>query len=101
MTGIPTDLAALRERVDRVWTLYRIANLCEGCKPGQDESAPEQWFGETGFKEYLTGAPLSRPETERMVQDYYSEWGWDAKTGIPPTRELERLRLVEQDRPSG
>jgi aldehyde:ferredoxin oxidoreductase len=96
VTGIPTDLEALTERVNRIWTLYRIANLREGLTPREDESAPEQWFGKTGFKEYLTGAPLNPSEVERMVKDYYREWGWDSESGVPLAQELERLGLVEQ-----
>ncbi len=97
VTGITTDLPALRERVDRVWTLYRIANLREGLKPRKDEFPPEQWFGEAGFKEYLSGAPLNRSETERMIQDYYKEWGWNLETGVPTPQELARLGLMEVD----
>ena len=95
VTGIPTDLPALRERVDRVWTLYRMANLREGLAPKKDEVAPEQWFGEAGFKRYLTGEPLTRSETELLIKDYYNEWGWDPETGIPPRHELEKLGLTE------
>jgi aldehyde:ferredoxin oxidoreductase len=95
ITGIPTDLPALRERVDRVWTLYRMANLRDGLVPQKDEVAPEKWFGKGGFKVYLTGEPLKRAETERMIKDYYNEWGWDPETGVPPRQELERLGLIE------
>ncbi len=96
VTGFPTDLPALRERVDRVWTLYRMANLREGLVPQQQEVAPEQWFGKTGFRAYLTGEPLKRSETEGMIKDYYKEWGWDPETGIPQTQELRRLGLMDQ-----
>ncbi len=95
VTGIPTDLPALRERVDRVWTLYRMANLREGLAPRKDEAPPEQWFGKAGFKTYLTGEPLTRSETELLIKDYYNEWGWDPETGIPPGQQLERLGLTE------
>lgn len=95
VTGIPTDLPSLRERVDRVWTLYRMANLREGLVPQEDEVAPEQWFGKDGFRAYLTGEPLKRSETERMIKDYYNEWGWDTETGVPPRQELARLGLIE------
>jgi aldehyde:ferredoxin oxidoreductase len=88
-------LPTLRKRVDRVWTLYRMANLREGLAPKKDEVAPERWFGKAGFKGYLTGESLTRSETELLIKDYYSEWGWDPETGIPPRHELERLGLTE------
>lgn len=94
VTGIQTDLPALRERVDRVWTLYRMANLREGLEPRNAEAPPEQWFGDAGFKEYLSGQPLTRSETESMISDYYNEWGWDPKAGVPTAQELDRLGLA-------
>lgn len=93
VTGIPTDLPALRRRVERVWTLYRLINLREGLDRRQEEAPPAQWFGEAGFKDYLTGRPLVRAEVERMIGDYFQEWGWDPVTGVPTSRELARLGL--------
>ncbi len=93
-TGIRTDLPALRLKVDRVWTLYRMMNLREGMEPHQQEAPPGQWFSEAGFKNYLTGHPLSRSETEDMIAEYYSEWGWDSATGVPTAQVLEKLGLI-------
>ncbi|MBI4964014.1 MAG: hypothetical protein HY913_12115 [Desulfomonile tiedjei] len=94
VTGIRTDLPALRLRVDRVWTLYRMANLREGLEPHKQEAPPEKWFSETGFRHYLTGHRLTRSETENMIAEYYSEWGWNSATGVPTAQALERLGLT-------
>ena len=94
VTGIKTDLETLWRSVDRVWTLYRMANLREGLDRTRDEALPRAWFEEPGFKDYVTGRPLSREETEEMIEDYYEEWGWDRKTGVPGPAELERLGLT-------
>lgn len=94
VTGIRTDLPALRLRVDRIWTLYRMANLREGLEPHKQETPPDQWFSEAGFKNYLTGHRLTRLETEHMIAEYYSEWGWDSETGVPTAQALERLGLT-------
>ena len=94
VTGIKTDLDGLNQRVDRVWTLFRMANLREGLDR-EFETAPEQWFQKSGFKDYLTEKPLTRQESEQMIEDYYDEWGWDSKTGIPASDELERLGLTD------
>lgn len=101
VTGIETDLPALRDRVSRVWTLYRMMNLREGLKRGTHESPPDQWFVEGGFKRYLTGDALTRREADQMIADYYREWGWDPDTGIPGDRELERLGLETVPRGEG
>jgi aldehyde:ferredoxin oxidoreductase len=93
VTGIETDLPALRERVDRVWTLLRMANVREGLTRA-DDALPDKWFDGPGFQDYLTEKPAGREDMERMIQDYYREWGWDPKTGVPTTEVLERLGLT-------
>lgn len=95
VTGIKTDLEDLRKRVDRVWTLLKIANLREG-KGKEDEALPEKWFSDPPFRDYLTGMPLSKREAQKMIEDYYDEWGWDPKTGIPTQRLLDVLGLASQ-----
>jgi aldehyde:ferredoxin oxidoreductase len=92
VTGIDTGRADLRRRVDRVWTLYKMANVREGAGP-ENEAIPDQWIGAAGFKNYVTGKPLTRVDIESMVEDYYAEWGWDRKTGVPTAQVLQKLGL--------
>ncbi len=94
VTGIQTSLPDLRQRVDRVWTLLRIANLREGFAEN-DEAPPESWFNTPGFKNYLTDEPLAREDAEQMIGDYFEEWGWDRKTGTPSRSLLKELDLKE------
>ena len=82
VTGIDTNSEALIRRAERAWTLLRMANVREGYTK-KDETIPEQWFGESGFKNYLTENPITRKEVEKMIEDYYDEWGWDVRTGVP------------------
>jgi len=74
-TGIPTSTEDLRARVDRVWSTLRALNVREGLEASQ-ELLPEQWFGQSGFKEYLTGEPLTAAQAEEMKAEYFSEWSW-------------------------
>jgi aldehyde:ferredoxin oxidoreductase len=68
-------LSELRKRADRVWTTLREINNRE--RPADSmEALPEQWFGETGFKDYLTGEPLTRDKVDIMKMEYVEEWGW-------------------------
>jgi aldehyde:ferredoxin oxidoreductase len=74
-TGIPTTVSELRKRADRVWTTLREINIRE--RPADStEALPEKWFGETGFKDYLTGEPLTRDKVDIMKKEYVEEWGW-------------------------
>jgi len=94
VTGIGTDLPGLRERAERVWTLYRLMNAGDGGRPEDGEALPERWFTDPGFREYVTERPLTRPDVERMIRQYHDEWGWDAATGMPGAETLERLGLA-------
>jgi aldehyde:ferredoxin oxidoreductase len=94
VTGIKTELEDLRQRIDRVWTLYNLLNLREGVDH-KHEIIPDQWIGKSGFKNYVTEKPLTREEIKRMVEDYYAEWGWDPTTGVPTPEVLKRLGLAE------
>jgi aldehyde:ferredoxin oxidoreductase len=92
VTGIKTDLDALRRRADRAWTLLHMANVRAGYSR-KDDIVPEKWFQAPGFLEYLSGRPLSPDDVERMMDDYYDEQGWDIKTGIPFPERLNELGL--------
>jgi aldehyde:ferredoxin oxidoreductase len=94
VTGISMDLDSLRRRVDRLWTLFRMANIREGLNR-KAEALPIKWFSRPGFKDYTTEKPLSLKEAEEMVEDYYEEWGWNRKTGIPSPQLLKKLGLKE------
>ncbi len=93
VTGIKTNLEDLRKRVDRVWTLLKMANLREG-KGMEDDALPTKWFEDPPFRDYLSGEPLSQKEAQSMIEDYYDEWGWDRKTGIPTQKLLNELGLA-------
>lgn len=75
-TGIPTSTDDLRKRVDLVWTTFRELNIREGLDASK-EALPDQWFREPGFKEYLTGEPLTKEQAEEMKREYFDEWGWE------------------------
>jgi aldehyde:ferredoxin oxidoreductase len=95
VTGIETPVSALRERADRAWTLLRLANLREGFQREREEALPRKWFGERGFQDYVSEEPLTVGESEKMIDDYYREWDWDPKTGVPTQQALERLGLQD------
>lgn len=93
VTGIETPVSALRERADRVWTLLRLANLREGFQREREEVLPRKWFGDRGFQDYVSEEPLTVGDSEKMIDDYYREWDWDPKTGVPTQKALDRLGL--------
>jgi aldehyde:ferredoxin oxidoreductase len=72
-TGILTSTDDLLRRADQVWTTLRKLNAREGLDDSK-ETPPAQWFGDPGFKDYLTGSPLTRAEVEEMKKEYFDEW---------------------------
>jgi aldehyde:ferredoxin oxidoreductase len=71
-----------------------LANIREKVEH-RGEFPPDQWIGESGFKNYVTQKPLTLEEMELMMQDYSEEWGWDRKTGVPTPETLEKLGLMD------
>jgi aldehyde:ferredoxin oxidoreductase len=39
------------------------------------------------------GQLISREDLDKMLDEYYAERGWDAKTGVPTREKLTELRL--------
>lgn len=72
-TGIPTATADLCRRADRAWTTLRELNVREGMDDSK-EAFPKRWFRDAGFKDYLSGEPLSLEQAEEMRREYYQEW---------------------------
>ncbi len=69
VTGINVSRKELMMRAKGVWRMLKLANL----KTAED-IPPEDWF-EDGFRDYVTGKPLSREDVERMIEEYYEEMG--------------------------
>ncbi len=75
-TGISTTVADLGNRANRAWKTLRDLNIREGLGESH-EVLPAQWFSEGGFKDYLTGKPLTIEQAEEIKKDYFREWGWE------------------------
>jgi aldehyde:ferredoxin oxidoreductase len=71
-------------------TLARLYNLREGFTRA-DDRLPER------FSEPLPKhAGLTREQQDKIVTDYYVEYGWDPATGVPTQETIRRL-AIEQD----
>lgn len=79
-TGIPTTAADLGNRAQRAWKTLRDLNVREGLGESH-EALPAQWFSDGGFKDYLTGKPVTIEQAEEIKKDYFREWGWQGQRG--------------------
>ena len=100
-TGFETSLTELRESARRVYNLYKALNVRLGYSR-KDDVFPERWFDplETSDRGTLQlcdyfGTPLSREDTQKLLDDYYDERGWDIKTGIPTESTLVQSGLSD------
>jgi aldehyde:ferredoxin oxidoreductase len=99
ITGIEVTAAELLKAGERVLNMARINNIRCGFTR-KDDRAPERWFqpfkGTDGkeypMMDYFGTKVITREDTERDLDDYYDESGWD-NNGIPTPEKLKELGL--------
>jgi aldehyde:ferredoxin oxidoreductase len=90
VTGWGATQEEVVETAHRGITLARLFNLREGFTRA-DDRLPAR------FSEPLPKHPgLSREAQEKIVTDYYVEYGWDPATGVP-TADTIRTLDIEAD----
>ncbi len=96
--GITVSIEALREIGERVVNLNRMFNVRLGIRR-KDDQLPRRL---TDFPAPVGPSKGQIVELNEMLNDYYTERGWDLNTGIPTKSTLERLGLQKeiQDLPS-
>ncbi len=100
VTGIERTPSELKLASERVWNLWKLLNYRAGFDRKDDEP-PEVWFQplkavdkEYILKDYFGATALTRQDVDRLLNDYYDEHGWDAKTSCPTDRKLKELKLL-------
>jgi len=100
-TGIETTPSKLKEAGERAFNLLKVLNVREGFSRRDDEF-PELWFrpkatadGEDWLMDYYHRRIIDRAASEKILDDYYDERGWDTKRGIPTREKLAQLGLGE------
>jgi len=82
--------------------MLKILNVREGFSR-KDDGIPIRWLeepmrGDQGEELRLKdsrGKVLTAEDTEKLLDDYYDECGWDRIPGIPTKQKLEELGLIE------
>jgi len=99
ITGLEVTPADLLKVGERAWNMYKIVNIRTGFGR-KDDRAPDMWFEPvkmgglemTGMVDYF-GHTINRKDTERAIDEYYDEFGWDRETGFPTLEKLKELGL--------
>ena len=86
---------------ERIHNVAKMINVREGF--GRvDDAIPEVWFramespeGRIEMQDYYQTKTLVKADTDRILDDYYDERGWDPRTGRPTVVRLEALGIEE------
>ncbi len=109
VTGIEMSARKLKEIGERVWNTEKLLNVREGFIKDDDEiggiilnnletliKIPNH--GRFPGEHYLLdwfGRRISKEDIQKMLQDYYTERGWDIDKGIPTKEKITQLGLEE------
>jgi aldehyde:ferredoxin oxidoreductase len=92
VTGLkytPEEVQAVGERINN---LARAFNVGAGLTRN-DDTLPERLMTEPLKAGASKGHFISKDELKKMLDEYYTERGWDVQTGIPTRKKLTELGL--------
>jgi aldehyde:ferredoxin oxidoreductase len=99
ITGVEVTPTHLLKAGERAWNVYKMLNVRAGFTR-KDDQAPEAWFEpikvgdkEIPMRDYFGHTIITREDTERALDDYYDECGWDRETSAPTPEKLKELGL--------
>ena len=86
---------------ERIWNLFKAINVREGFDR-KDDVFPARWFeplktqeGEVVPLTSCSGDEVNSEFTEKLLDDYYDERGWDIERGIPTAEKLNELSMED------
>jgi aldehyde:ferredoxin oxidoreductase len=95
ITGFETGPRELKLRGEKVWNMYKLLNVREGFDR-KDDKIPSWWkAADNGVLQDYWEKPISRERLEGMMDNYYSERGWDVESGLPTESKLKEIALGE------
>ena len=93
ITGLPFTSEEVMKVGERVTNLARAFNVREGFNRA-DDTLPERLMTEPLKAGASKGQLISREDLDKMLDEYYTERGWDVETGVPTRAKLEELGLA-------
>jgi len=92
VTGLPFTAAEVEKVGERVNNLAKAFNVREGFTRA-DDTFPERLMTEPLKAGGSKGQLISKQDLNLMLDEYYTERGWDLKNGTPTRAKLVELRL--------
>jgi aldehyde:ferredoxin oxidoreductase len=86
---------------ERIHNVAKMINVQEGF--GRvDDAIPDVWFrpmespeGRIEMQDYYQTKTLTKADTDKILDDYYDERGWNAESGWPTVARLKALGIEE------
>jgi aldehyde:ferredoxin oxidoreductase len=98
-TGQEMTALGMVERGERINNVAKMINVREGFTR-VDDAIPEVWFrpmdtpeGRIEMQDYYQTRTLTKQDTDRILDDYYEERGWNPGSGTPTPERLDALGL--------
>ncbi len=98
-TGHKMTALGMVECGERISNVAKVMNVREGFSR-VDDAVPEVWFrpmdspeGRIEMQDYYQTKILAKQDTDRILDDYYDERGWDLETGRPTPARIGKLGL--------
>ena len=88
-TGREATPESLLKAAERTWNLQKCFNMREGATR-KDDRFPKPLLPLT-----LGGIVVDETSTDRLMDEYYDERGWDVEKGIPTKKKLMELGLED------
>jgi len=92
VTGLKLSADEVQAVGERINNLARAFNVREGFSRS-DDTLPERLMTEPLKEGASKGQFISKDELKHMLDEYYTERGWDVKTGAPTRKKLTDLGL--------
>ncbi len=92
VTGLKYTPEEIRKVGERMNNLARAFNVREGFTRA-DDTLPERLMTEPLKAGASKGQVISKEDLNRMLDEYYTERGWDLRTGAPTRQKLTELGL--------
>jgi len=98
-TGQEVTALGMVECGERINNVAKMMNVREGFSR-VDDAIPEVWFrpmdtpeGRIEMQDYYQTRTLTKQDTDRILDDYYEERGWNPGSGTPIPERLDALGL--------
>jgi len=92
VTGLEYTPQEIQKAGERINNLARVFNVREGFTR-EDDTLPERIMTEPLKGGASKGQLISRDDLKQMLDEYYTERGWDTSRGVPTREKLVELGL--------